>query len=73
MVDAVYFQQFPTRTPVINGIVMLQYGEVSHIAVIKGFRKDGFLISEGNYKPCELTTRILPYNSDKIRGFWVST
>ena len=73
MVDAQYFQQFKRTMPTLNGLVLLQYGKVSHVAVIKGFKENGIVVSEGNYKKCAITTRIIDYNNPNIRGFWSTT
>ncbi len=66
--DAVDIQ--PQGTPVVGGLILLQYGDVSHVGVIMSFEEDGFKIYEGNYIPCQFSERIIKYNSSFIRGFW---
>ena len=66
--DAVDIQ--PQGTPVIGGLILLEYTNVSHVAVIMSFEEDGFKIYEGNYIPCQFSERIIKYNSSFIRGFW---
>lgn len=63
----------PNSTPVINGLVILQYPKAWHVAVITGFTDDGFSVVEGNYKPCQKDTRVLKWNDPHIVGFWVLT
>ena len=63
----------PNSTPVIGGLIVFKKGKRindGHVAVIKGFREDGFIVVEGNYKPCTLTTRVVPFNWPTIVGFW---
>lgn len=60
----------PQGTPVIGGLILLEYTNVSHVAVIMSFEADGFRIYEGNYIPCKFSERIIKYNSSSIRGFW---
>ena len=72
MVDATYFQDFRPQTPVLNGLVLMSYKNgVDHVAVIKDLDyKGGFLVTEGNYKKCKLTTRLIEWNDPSIKGFW---
>lgn len=57
-------------TPQIGGIILLQYSDVWHVAVITEFTESGFQVSESNYVPCTVTERIIPYNDSRIRAFF---
>ena len=71
MVDATYFQSFKHQTPARNGLVLLSYKSgLDHVAVIKDFQEDGLLVVEGNYKPCQMTTRLIKWSDPNLRGFW---
>ena len=62
----------PNSPPVIGGGIL--FGK-DHVAVIIGFEDDGYLIDEGNIpiddKECQTRQKIVPYNSEEIRGFVV--
>lgn len=60
----------PNGPPVIGGAVLFQYTNNSHVAIIKEFLPDSFLIYEGNYKPCATGTREIQWNDKFIKGFW---
>ena len=62
---------YATRsTPVLGGIVLLQYGDVWHVATITKWTEYGFQVIEGNYRECEQTTREIVWNDKAIRGFF---
>lgn len=64
----------PNSTPIVGGLVLMEYDHtdyvVHHVAVIEQITPDGFLIVEGNYKPCEETRRFIPFDYSRLRGFW---
>ena len=60
----------PNSEPRVGGLVLFQYEDVSHVAVIKDFVDEGMKVVEGNYKPCEKTERVVAWNDPFIRGFW---
>jgi len=49
-------------------VVLLKYGDISHAALLKEKRVDGLVVQEANFKECQETTRIIPYD-DHIKGF----
>lgn len=55
--------------PMIGGGIVFKYPLSSHIAVIKKFLELGFLVAEGNAKPCQYSERFVPYNDSFIVGF----
>lgn len=60
----------PNTTPAIDKLVILQYNNVYHVAVIKEYSKNGFIILEGNKTHCVKDIRLLQYNDPHIKGFW---
>ena len=56
-------------SPTLGGLILLEYEDISHVAIIQEFTDKGFLVTEANYKSCERTTRIISYNDPFIRGF----
>jgi hypothetical protein len=60
----------PNGPPQIDGLVLLDYDGVAHVAVITGFTADGIIVSEGNYHHCKKDTREIPLSDIHIRGFW---
>jgi len=60
----------PNSTPVIGGLVLLKYGEVSHVAVIKYFIGTGIYVYEGNKDKCQYSERFINLNDENIIGFW---
>ena len=57
--------------PYIGGAILLKYGNLGHIAIIIDFKEDGFLVKESNYKRCEYTTRLIPFDDKHITGFMI--
>ena len=70
LVDATYFKTFNGGTPSIGGVVIFKYPKNYHIAIIKKFLPDGFLISEANFKECEQGEREIRFDDPRIIGFW---
>lgn len=56
-------------TPDLGNGILFRYGLVSHIAVIKGFTDEGWLVTEANRTPCEIEERIVKWNDKSIVGF----
>ncbi len=59
----------PNSPPFVGAAVLLDY-KLAHIAVITEIRDDGYMITEANYKPCEITERFLPWDNAHLRGFY---
>lgn len=62
----------PNSRPVIGALILLSYPNAEHVAKILAFEREGFLVYECNFEPCEAGTRIVYYIDPSIRGFWVS-
>ena len=63
----------PNASPHVGALMLLKYGDVSHVAVIAGYVGDGFVVREGNFKrgvPCVATGRVVAWNDPHIVGFW---
>ena len=60
----------PNTTPHIGALILLRYGDVYHVAVIRGY-VGGFQVVEGNFKkgPCVATSRVVDFNDPHIVGF----
>jgi len=56
--------------PQVGGLVLMEYGLISHVAVIVKFINEGIIIREGNKIHCEKTERLIPYSYYAIKGFW---
>ncbi len=70
LVDAVWFQSFGFRVPpAVGRIALLQYGEVSHVAVISAITTNGFEVREANFHKCQKDTRFIQWDSPEIVGF----
>ena len=61
----------PNSLPVIGALILLKYKNADHVAKILEFKAEGFLVVEGNFKPCQRGTRIVYYIDSFIRGFWI--
>jgi len=59
-----------TDEPQVGQLVLLHYPKASHVAVILSISEEGYLIEEGNYHPCEHTTRFIKKDYHAIYGFW---
>lgn len=59
----------PNGIPQVGGLVLING---NHVAVITGFSKDGssLIISEANWSPCKIGTRVISMTDKRIRGFW---
>jgi len=61
----------PNSAPVVGGGLIIKYQEdTAHVAVIKGFDIHGYMVAEGNYKYNEITHRTIPYDDERIIGFY---
>jgi len=63
--------QVPNGPPVLGGGILFYYPktDTSHLAVITDFTEYGYLVTEGNFKECEVTERVVEYNDRFITGF----
>lgn len=59
-----------TALPTIGDGIIFNYSGTPHIAVIKSFTPQGFVVDEGNFHRCQLTTRFVRYGDPKITGFY---
>ncbi len=61
----------PNSEPVIGGGILFYYPRTDtyHISVIEEFTNKGFLVKEGNFKPCMISERVVDYNDPLIIGF----
>ena len=55
--------------PRVGSIIVTSEGEYGHIGYIEKIEGDKLYILEANYKPCEVSTRILSINAPQIRGY----
>jgi|TARA_R100001530_G_scaffold121199_1_gene88598 hypothetical protein len=62
----------PNSPAMIGSLVFLRYQATYHVATIRGFTKDGLLVSEGNFKACQETHREIKLIDPAIRGFWTA-
>lgn len=58
-----------TKKPEKGDGVLLTYETDEHIAVILDIVGDNFLIGEGNFRECQYTERLIPFDDIHIRGF----
>lgn len=56
----------------LGDIIIFEYEDSHHVALILAFEELGFYVVEGNYKHCERTYRTVDYNDSSIRGFWTA-
>lgn len=55
----------------VGDVILEKYLKTDHIAIISDIQKQGYIVKEGNYRHCEYTEgRVIPYNSERIRGFY---
>lgn len=54
----------------IGTIVLLQYGDVSHAAMIVSTWRDELRLLEANFIPCTASERTIKNNDPHIKGFW---
>ena len=59
----------PNADASVNAVVLLREGKYGHAGIVIGLTEDEIIISETNYKPCELSTRTLNRTDPKIRGY----
>lgn len=54
----------------VGDLILQSYPKTEHVAVITDIQIEGYIVTEGNYKPCEYSEgRVVKYNSKNIRGF----
>ena len=61
----------PNTRPQVGALVLMDYGNTSHVAIITKLTENGIVIVEGNKIPCEKSERVIPYNYYAIKGFWI--
>ena len=61
----------PNGQPIIGGGVLFYYPKTDthHVAYIKAFTENGFLVKEGNFKPCQFSEREVLWSDKFITGF----
>lgn len=55
--------------PYIGGVVITTEGPVGHVAYIESINDGVLTVSESNYERCKITTREIPIDYSKIRGY----
>lgn len=59
----------PNTVPSVGSVVILQYKE-KHVGIVEKFSEKGVYIRETNYRPCEVTARLVTWNDPRLIGFW---
>ncbi len=60
-----------SRKPRVGSIVVLRSGWTGHVAAVTAVHGNSITIKEGNWRPCQWTTRTLSINSKIIRGYYL--
>ena len=60
----------PNSSPREGGVVLTRYNGISHVSYIEKFTQEGYLVTESNFKECQITSRVIPYNYPFIVGFY---
>ncbi len=60
----------PNTSRYTKGVLILLQYDSRHVAVITELADDGIHVSEGNFRKCEATNRVIDYDSPEIIGFW---
>ena len=68
-IDAVWFSIFPSKAPTYGSLVLFQYNDNWHVAVLTDFTENGFIVYEGNYKSCQKDYREVSWNDDHLVKF----
>jgi hypothetical protein len=56
--------------PYAGGVLLMQYGNVSHAAFIVAPLPGCILVEQANKERCKVTTECIPYDSKEIRGYY---
>lgn len=71
LVDARFYASFKlSPTPTLGSIVVFKYPNNYHIAKVIKLKENTFIVSESNFKECEIEDREVPYDSDRILGYF---
>lgn len=62
----------PNSTPVVGGVVILDYHGVPHVAYIEALEDDGVLVSESNYKHCTYDKRVISWTDKALVGYYTN-
>ena len=54
----------------IGTVVLFDYGNIQHAAVIISMHRDELTVAEANFKKCEEGIRTVKYSDPSIRGFF---
>lgn len=55
--------------PFVGALVITTEGPYGHVAVVTSVSLETLTVSEANYVPCSVTTRIIPRSAPSIRGY----
>ena len=58
-----------TKQIKVSNLILLNEGEIGHVAVVLNWSDEHITIEEYNQLPCQKSIRILPRNYPLIRGF----
>lgn len=59
--------------PVVGGGVLFFYPHsgLSHIGIVENIEGDHITVIESNFKPCNITRRVIPVDERRVVGFYV--
>lgn len=62
----------PNGTPNVGDLLLFKYKVLYHIAVVveRNDKEEYYLVKEGNYEKCQMTTRKVLFSDPAIRGGW---
>ena len=69
--DAKWFVNFPKTTPAAGTVAIFMYPTTFHVAYVLSVENDGYWVFEGNWEPCKIAKRFIPWDNDPhLVGFW---
>lgn len=63
-------QVTPNSVPRVGGAVVMEYGDLPHVAYIEAIETDGVLVSESNYVHCQYDNRLISWQDVHLRGYY---
>ena len=61
-----------TPEPVVGALVLIDYENIGHVAMITEVGSTTISITESNYERCKITSRTIDRSDAKIRGYWMA-
>ncbi len=57
--------------PQVGAVIITNESKAGHVGVVIAVQGEAITIWEGNYRPCQISTRTISQNNPVIRGYYI--